>query len=92
MTARRRELAVTTNVHLRAGMPFGVTAFDANDRRGPFVSVDLGDGLTTVSLFIEDEDTANRLIAVAGEARAKLVGAMTRARQAESGQPELIAS
>lgn len=52
-------------------------------------SVHIGDGRATTHVTVSDEATLNRLIAAFGEARAKFVGAQTRAQQEAAGQAEL---
>jgi hypothetical protein len=70
-------------VHVQPETALTVKAFDS------FVTLDVGELPGAVSLFLRDEDDVNRLAAAVGEARAKLVGALTRAKQEAAGQPEL---
>lgn len=80
---------MTLGVHVRNKTSMGVEVFDAREHAGPFVTVQIGDTPSSVSLFVRDEDDLNRLLTAVGEARAKLAGAITRAKRDKATQPEL---
>lgn len=88
MNARDELVDVTVCVHVHAQTRVGVEVFE-NPGRAPFVTLQLGELPGAASLFLRDEDAANALVAAVGEARAKLVGALTRAKQEAAGQREL---
>lgn len=80
---------LTVGVHVRPATSLAVETYEATDRRGPFVVVQVGEDGNEVTFFVREEETLNRLLDVIGEARAKLAGAITRAKHTEQGQPEL---
>lgn len=84
MSRRDGTVGVTLNVHVDDSAPMEVRAYDATDKRGPFVIIGVGEGSSTLSLFFQDEASINRLIKAAGSAHGKLVGALTRAKREQT--------
>lgn len=72
-----------------ADTPMKVTVFTGEHTGKVLASIEIGDVGHGISLLVSDEETVNALACVIGEARAKLVAAVTRAKQEAAGQPEL---
>lgn len=90
MSGEQGPAQMTLGVHIRPETSIGVEVYEATGVRGAFVTVAIGELPAEVSLFLRNEDEANRLVQAVGEARARLVGAQTRAKRAEQPeQPEL---
>ena len=63
-----------------------------SDGVAPHVSIVIGDGGQGVTVIATEEETLNTLLAAVGEARAKLVGAIGRAKRQDEAQRELLAA
>lgn len=82
--------AVSVEMHVYPGTGVLVKTFDAAaEQREPFVVLQVGAAEGRVAFFVTDEEALNALASAVGEARAKLVGAITRAKTEQAGQQEL---
>lgn len=80
-----------TSVSVLPSADTPMTAWVA-DRAEPFVSIVIGEGGHGVTLIASDEETLNALAIAIGQARAKLVGAITRAKRPDAKHGELSAA
>ena len=78
----------SVSVHPRVDTSMGVRVVEASEQSEGFVSLVIGDSGHGVTILVTDEETINALAVLVGQARAKLVGVITRAKRAHAEQAE----